>query len=316
MNRCVLFLVLAVAASIQPLLSADFRSAEWPFRKSVRIPTAQELYELPLDLEMQAASRADLLDLRVVGNDRVEPYSIETTGDALDVARINEPPGEIDAVSKSSVFVFDLGHARTFDHIEILIADKIYSRTARVEVGENGLHWTFAATGYVHRTFTESHTSVALGLQHARWVRLHLVNDDSIPLQVKGATFTVVRRTLQFVAHGPGPFWLYYGSPGTRPAWYDEAEIRAYREKGPPQQAQLGAAERNPGFKVNPLHEADQAYDRKMDDITQKIKWVGVGVIALFALLYVGYLVMENRPKRRHRRRRKRSTEESQTLSR
>ena len=280
-------------------------------RRALRVSASPEVYEFPLDLDIQSRSRSDLLALRIVGNGRVEPYTVVRSADFDAVAVIPNPPGRIDSNSKSSVYTLDLGSQLPFEQVELNIADRVYSRVVRMETSADHKTWSFSGTGYISRTFTENSNSFSLITQQARYVRLSLVNNDNIPLQCNGIRFLMPRRTLQFVAHGPGPFWLYYGAPGIRPALYDGTEVRAYRDRGVVQQAQVGAPERNPAFSVNPLREGDLAYEQKIRDVVRTVKWVGIGSIVLFALLYLGYLSLEGKPRRhrRVRRRRKHVTE-------
>lgn len=283
----------------------DFRASAWPMRRTVQTTVSPALYEVPLDLDIQSRSRPDLLDLRVSGNNRLEPYVVVEGPGMEVVADIADPPGEIGAEARSSVYKIDFGRPLTFRRVEFSVADPIYNRVTRLETSADGKNWTFAGNGYIWRTSTQNSNGFTVLTQQSRYVRVSAINDGSVPLRCNRIRFLMPPRLLQFVAHGPGPFRLYYGAPGVHPALYDEAAIQAYREREPVRRVAPGPAEKNPAFQANPLREADAAYESKVRHVRRSVAWIGAGSVVLFAMLYLGYLMMEGRPRRRRRSRRR-----------
>lgn len=296
----VAFLTLGLGSSY----GSDFRASEWPMRRTLQAPVWPALYEVPLDLDIQSRSRTDLLDLRISGRNGLEAYVIVEGPGMEVVADIADPPGEVGAEARSSVYRVDFGRPLPFQRVEFGVADRIYNRVTRLETSADGKNWSFVDNGYIWRTSTENSNGFTVHTQQARYVRVSAINDGSVPLRCNRIRFLIPPRTLQFVAHDSGPFWLYYGAPGVRPALYDGTEIQAYRARVPIQQAQAGAAERNPAFQANPLRAADAAYENKVRRMVRLVTWIGIGSVLLFALLYLGYLLMEGKPRRRHRQRR------------
>ncbi|MCC7499172.1 MAG: DUF3999 family protein [Bryobacterales bacterium] len=298
-----LSLVVLISLGAGSSYTADFRASDWPMRRNLSVAGSPGIYEIPLDLDIQSKSRPDLLDLRIAGPGRLEPYRIVRNPEKELVAEVPQPPGSINAESRSTVFTLDLGRPLPFEQVEFGIADRLYNRVVRLESSSDQKHWFFIGTGYICRTLTENNDSFTVPTQQARHVRLSLVNSDSVPIHCNAIRFLIPRRTLRFIAHGPGPFRLYYGASGVRPAIDDTSEIQAFENRDPIRKAQVGPAEKNPAFVANPLLAGDIAYELRMRRVQRAVIWAGVGSVILFALLYLGYLSMEMRPRRHHSRR-------------
>jgi hypothetical protein len=82
-----------------------------------------------------------------------------------------------------------------------------------------------------------------------RWIRLAIHDDDSAPLQIRGARGEVRSREIVFRASAAGDHRLYAGDATASAPRYDLAEILERAERaGAPKEASLGAIAPNPMF--------------------------------------------------------------------
>jgi hypothetical protein len=153
-------------------------------------------------LEVARRSQSDLRDLRLVGADGTEiPYVVERAV-ARDATKVATWAGHLEdqrsEKKDSSVWVVDLGEARTFDRLDLDVSGSDFAKRIEVELSDDGHRWRTLVRdagvferewgGRVRHTFVDLPAATT-----ARWLRVTADDHHSRPIQVVGARVSATR---------------------------------------------------------------------------------------------------------------------------
>jgi hypothetical protein len=199
-TRLLALLLLVAAADL------DQERSAWPYRRAVTLSTqaGAGLAAIDVDPEVAARAQVDLQDLRLIdGGGRELPWvavraggrEVQTswTGRLVDARRERRV---------RSVWVVDLGDARSFDRVSLDLPEQDFVKRVRLEASlSTGGPWTVLAddAGVFDRPWRllrVHHTTVALpGTATARFLRVTADDVRSRPIDLVGLTASTTRRT-------------------------------------------------------------------------------------------------------------------------
>ncbi|MBV9939963.1 MAG: DUF3999 family protein [Acidobacteriaceae bacterium] len=126
----------------------------------------------------------------------------------------------------TSSVLFDLGFEDLpYDRLDISTGPGVFSRDVEVFVSNDRNNWFLAGGGVLLRTAERTQLSIQVQEQWSRYIKLNIFNGDDAPLPVQGVTLQGFRRTVQFPATAPGPYWLYLGNAAAKEPSYDFARL-------------------------------------------------------------------------------------------
>lgn len=126
----------------------------------------------------------------------------------------------------TSSVLFDLRfEGLPYDRLDVSIGPGMFSRDVEVFVSNDRNAWSFVGGGVLLRTVERTQLSVQIPEQWSRYIKLSIFNGDDPPLPVQGVTLQGFRRTVQFPAIAPGPYWLYLGNAAAKEPSYDFARL-------------------------------------------------------------------------------------------
>ncbi len=167
------------------------------------------------------------------------------------IARREEFSGE-------TVLTLELSAAHVpLDTITFATPERLFMRRVTVgarELREDTATERTAAIGTIYRVDTDdgkpaARLDVPLNFSApSREVILHIANDDSPPLAIKGIELTPFQVTVLFEATGPGAYTLLSGHPQIAPPSYDVARLRKPDFTGA-SVLTVGPLAPNPGYK-------------------------------------------------------------------
>ena len=195
----VLFAV--AAATLVPLVSADFSEDRWRYFKPVVLPpglSEGSLVELLPDLEVFAHSTATLQDLRIVTGEaqREVPYKLLVERGEQRRAELRVTIRDLGHIAgQYTSFVADLGREGILhNEVEVRTPSQNFQRRVVVEGSPDGETWAvleeeaqiFDFT-IKERNFNARDTRVNYPISTARYLRVRIGNGGELPLEVSGA---------------------------------------------------------------------------------------------------------------------------------
>ena len=195
-------LLAAVALAGYPLRAlADFSVSDWPYVKSITLPTdlgQAMLAGVVVDSQVFANANKGLGDLRVVQDEAEEvPYQLAITRGG---SRRTSHTGRIQDLGhlpgRHTELVIDLGQSGLLhNEVEIFTTSKNFQRKVELESSNDGESWLTVSQGVeiydftvAKRNFNARNTRVQYTESTARYLRVRILNGGEAPLAITGAS--------------------------------------------------------------------------------------------------------------------------------
>ena len=196
---------------------------------------------------------------------------------------------KIDAQAKTSQAILDFGWKNLpIERVKIECDGANYYRTVYVQASNDLKDWASFGSGEVFdynvENFKDAKKEIRFPETRSRYIKLTILNQDNVPINVVSATGYGLKRYLAFPFQKAGSLRLYYGNPRADSPEYDYARFAGKADFTAMPFVQIARQSRNAGY-------APEKIKRPWTEEHPYFLWIAVIGIVMILLFLVASMI-------------------------